>query len=369
MKPRIAFVTHFCPHYRRRLFERIGERMETDFYFFADQRMRHWNRRIPLESGGRFRTVELRRVRIAGEPLLPGLVLALTRRRYDAVVKCLNGKLMTAFTVLLCRVRGFPLVIWTGMWYHPRTPFHRLTRPLTELVYRTADAIVVYGDHVKAFLMESAGIPAEKIFVAGQAVEGEHFAGVDPVRNGHARVLYIGQFEERKGLFDLLDAFAQVPDPDARLRLIGNGSQEQAIAERARADGRIEIAGYVAQSELPEELAQARCLVLPSVTTAIDKEPWGLVVNEAMHAGIPVVATDGVGAAAGGLVDDGRNGFVVPERDPAALARALRHLVDEPDAAARFGDQARQDVSRFTHERMADAFAAAVDYAIARRAR
>ena len=64
--------------------------------------------------------------------------------------------------------------------------------------------------------------------------------------------------------------------------------------------------------------------MLPSITTALDKEPWGLVVNEAMHAGLPVVATDAVGAAAGGLVRDGENGFVVPERDADALAAAVR---------------------------------------------
>ena len=58
-----------------------------------------------------------------------------------------------------------------------------------------------------------------------------------------------------------------------------------------------DVVGYLPQQRLPETLAGARCLVLPSVTTALDREPWGLVVNEAMHAGVPVIATDAVGAA------------------------------------------------------------------------
>ena len=51
----------------------------------------------------------------------------------------------------------------------------------------------------------------------------------------------------------------------------------------------MELVGYMPQEHLPDEFARARCLVLPSITTALDREPWGLVVNEAMHAGVPVV--------------------------------------------------------------------------------
>ena len=70
---------------------------------------------------------------------------------------------------------------------------------------------------------------------------------------------------------------------------------------RARISDRdhVELVGYRRRTELPAELARARCLVIPSVTTALEREPWGVVVNEAFHAGVPVVATDAVGAAAG----------------------------------------------------------------------
>jgi glycosyltransferase involved in cell wall biosynthesis len=192
---------------------------------------------------------------------------------------------------------------------------------------------------------------------------------VRPARNGAARVLFVGQFEERKGLTDLLDAFAAVPEPTARLRLVGNGSLEHELAERAARDRRLEIVGYVPQERLPQVLGEARCLVLPSITTALDREPWGLVVNEAMHAGVPVIATDAVGAAAGGLVQDGRNGLVVPERDPGRLGAAIQRLVSDPELATRLGDQARTDVERFSHRAMADAFQAAIEHAIATSSR
>lgn len=364
---RIAFINYFCPHYRLRLFEEVARRMDADFYFFADERERYWNRKIPLVRDGAFRRIELRRVRVLGQSFMPGIVRALSRRRYDAVVKCLNGRLMLPLTFLTCRLRGLPIVIWTGMWYHPQTRVHRLTRPLTEAVYRHADAIVTYGEHVKRFVCEVDGVDPAKVFVAGQAVEAGRFLDVEPAMDDDAEVLFIGQFEERKGIDYLLDAFAAIDGP-ARLVLVGNGTQEEAIRARVAADPRIEIVGYVPQDQLPERLARARCLVLPSVTTPLDREPWGLVVNEAMHAGLPVVASDTVGAAAGGLVVDGRNGYVVPERDPAALAEALRRLVSDAELARRFGRQAREDAGQFDYARMAGAFEAAVEHAIAQRA-
>ena len=89
-------------------------------------------------------------------------------------------------------------------------------------------------------------------------------------------------------------------------------------------------------------------LVLPSIQTASFREPWGLVVNEAMLQRTPVVASDAVGAAAGGLVRDGRNGFVVPAGDAGALATRLRALAADGALRAELGAAARDDASAYT---------------------
>jgi len=367
VKRRVAFIDYFATHYRRRLYEELARRMEVDFYFYADERERYWNRRIPLVESGEFRRVSLRRFRIAGQAVMPGVALELSRHRYDAVVKSLNGRLMLPTIYLTSRARGVPFVLWTGMWHHPRTPAHLVSRPLTEHVYRHADAIVAYGEHVKRFVADTAAVDPGNVYVAGQAVEPEPFEAVQPALEARAEVLFVGQFEERKGLAALLEAFAALPERPATLRLVGSGSLEGELARRAARDSRIELVGQVPQEGLPAELARSRCLVLPSITTDLDREPWGLVVNEAMHAGVPVVATDAVGAAAGGLVRDGRNGFVVPERDAPSLAAAIERLVDDAALARRLGEQARRDVRRFDHRAMADAFEAAIEHAIAAR--
>ncbi len=362
---RIAFVDYFCPHYRKPLFEELARRTEADFYFFSDQRDRWWNSRIPLARDGDFRRIELPRMRIGSEAFLPTLPLQINRQRYDAVVKNLNGRVMLSSLYAACKLRGVPFVLWTGMWQHPTTSFHRLSRPVVEALYRDVGAIVAYGEHVKEFLSAVSGVDPAKIFVAGQAVDANRFTAVQPVGNGRPLVLFIGQLEQRKGVRDLLEAFSAVRDLGAELRLVGNGSLEEELKSRAAAIGGVSFAGYVSQEQLPAELARARCLVLPSITIPGGKEPWGLVVNEAMHAGVPVIATESLGAAAGGLVRDRQNGYVVPERDPSALADAMHALLSDASVASRLGTQARADAAHFNYDRMASAFEAAIEYAIA----
>lgn len=363
---RIAFIDYFPTHYRLGLYEAIARRADADFFFFSDERERWWNPRLALGGSNAFHEVTLRRFRVAGESFMPGVARRILAHRYDAVIKSPNGRVMLPMVYGAARASGTGFVLWTGMWMHPETTFHRMSKPLLENIYRGAGAVVAYGDHVRQFVLETPGVEPAKVFVAGQAVRPDRFEKIVHADNPERpEILYVGQFVERKGLSYLLDAFDGLADTNATLRLVGSGADEGVLRDRIAANPRIELVGHRSQDELPEDLARARCLVLPSITTNLDKEPWGLVVNEAMHAGIPVVVTDAVGAAAGGMARDGRNGFVVPERDAAALSTALRRLVTDAELAARLGAAGREDAAEFHYERMADAFLAAAELASA----
>ena len=109
--------------------------------------------------------------------------------------------------------------------------------------------------------------------------------------------------------------------------------------------------------------AAAQCSVLASLDTPRFREPWGLVCNEAMHQGRPVIASDAVGAVAGGLVRDGSTGLVVPAADSAALARAIGRLLGDGALRERLGAEARVAVSAYTYDAMADGFTRALEEA------
>lgn len=366
-KRRIALVSNLSPHYRRPLYEVLAQRFDLDCFFFAASEP-YFNSLLPAFVAGEFTRIELRRVNLLGEPLLPGLARRLTGARYDAVIMGLTGRLMVPYVYAVARARHMSFVLWTGLWHHPGGIFHRSTRGATEALYRRSDAIIVYGDHVRRALMAVRGMDDAKIFTAAQSVDGAKFA----VRSNVAasrELLFVGRFEAQKGVEDLLGAFALVTDSSARLSLVGNGSLESALRLRAASDPRVEVVGHVPHHDLPDRYAQARGLVLPSVTTTDIREAWGLVVNEAMHAGLPVIATDAVGAAAHGLVENGVTGLVVPERDPKALGAAMAQLLADDARASGLGRQARERVSLYTVEAMADAFEAAVEFAIRRRQR
>lgn len=332
--------------------------MDVDFMFFSEGTESYRSAEMKHEEGA-FTTVDLRRRAIRGNVIASDLPRRLRHGRYDVVIKCLNGKIMVPLTFASARHERIPLVLWTGMWDHPDTPFHRTTRWLVDAVYRRADAIVAYGTHVRDYLTGINGVDPTRVYVAGQAVEGRRFEAAAS-RNPRAPVaLFIGQLEERKGLRELIRAFGMIQDEAAHLRIIGSGTLKKELLELSRGDRRVELLGFLDQEELPRQLSQARCLVLPSVQTSFGREPWGLVVNEAMHCGVPVVVSDAVGAAAGGLVRDGRNGLVVPQGDARALAAALARLLSDAELAVRFGNAAHEDVQQFTYAAMASAFESA----------
>ena len=117
----------------------------------------------------------------------------------------------------------------------------------------------------------------------------------------------------------------------------------------------IRFIGFRNQSELPALYDLCDVFVLPS-----EHEPWGLVVNEAMNAGKPVIVSDRVGAGPD-LVEDGVNGFVYPARDVAALADRLRRLIDSPEHRAAMGARALEKVARYGFAADREGLLAALD--------
>ncbi len=159
--------------------------------------------------------------------------------------------------------------------------------------------------------------------------------GLDP---GRPIVLYASKFMARKRPADLLAAFAGIAhEPAARrpyLVMVGDGEQHDALVRQAEAlgiAGSVVFAGFRNQSELPRFYDLCNVFVLPSVL-----EPWGLVINEVMNAGRAVIASDQVGAVFD-LVRDGKNGFVFPAGDVAALTDKLRLVLSDPGLCERMG--------------------------------
>jgi glycosyltransferase involved in cell wall biosynthesis len=375
-RTKIAFVTNFCPHYRVKTFELLAERFDADFFFYSDGAEWYWQKKHGTQRGN-FAHEYLRGFRFLGTRVTPALPSRLQRENYQAIVKCIDGRFALAASYLAARLTKRPFILWTGIWSDIDTPFHRAAAPIMRRIYRGAAAIVTYGEHVKRYLVK-LGVPGEKIFVAAHAVNNEAYARAVPAAEIAALrerlripatqpvILYLGRLEASKGLRYLLQAFRQVKEK-AVLVVAGDGRERSELERLAAAYGlgeRVRFAGYVAPDASLPYYAMAYAFVLPSVTTRAGREPWGLTVNEAMNQGVPVIASETVGAAAGGLVRDRVNGFVVPERDARSLARALGELLESPQPHAEMSENARRIISTWDNRQMVCGFERAVAYAV-----
>ena len=265
-----------------------------------------------------------------------------------------------------------PFVLCASVWAQPRSVAHAAALPMIRLIYRDADAVVAYGEHVRRFV---AGIRGrdDDVFVAPQSVEprlfGRHVSETEiaAFRSEHRvgdgpLVLYAGRLVPEKGIDVLLDAWPTV-SADATLVLIGDGT----LAARAAGAPRTRLLGALMRADLPVAYAASSFALLASIPTPRFREPWGLVCNEAMHQGRPVIATTAVGAVAGGLVADGETGVVVAPGAAGALAAAIESLLCDEALRSRLGERARQAVAAYTYDAMVEAFDRAISAARSRR--
>jgi glycosyltransferase involved in cell wall biosynthesis len=213
--------------------------------------------------------------------------------------------------------------------------------------FRHCDGYFCYGIRSKQYLL-SYGVDEVKIKYRRQAAALPHeyhsqricayYQNAPLASSAAPSFLYIGRFSKEKGLFDLLDAFHDLRKklPASTLNLVGDGPLKSSLAERVAALGlgsSVTFRGSMNLEKIAPFLLASSALVLPS-----RHEPWGLVVNEALSYGCPVVVSDVCGCVPE-LVRDGVTGFSFPVGNVAALSQAMLAAValsaDRPSVAKR----------------------------------
>lgn len=356
MKP-VLFVTGHAPAYRVGALARLHECERIELALFGG-RSRHGGADFAGELPFPHRRVHPRELE------------ALTASGgYRAVVCPTGGRVAPLATWMGARRGHTPLLLWASLWAHPRTPAHALSYlPLLGL-YRSADAVVTYGPHVSAYVRARG---ASNVHVAPQAVDNDFWRSPEVALPSDERwpsaaqttFVFVGRPEREKGIEVLLDAWraSGLKPPAAALALVGAGSDSHFHGASHSIQLPQGVLGFdpVAPVELRNLYAASDVLVLPSIPTRTFREPWGLVVNEALNRGLAVIASDSVGAAAGGLVRDGENGLIVPAGDSGALARALVRLAGDAPLRTRMGAAGASAVSAYSQDAWAEGFSRAL---------
>lgn len=209
----------------------------------------------------------------------------------------------------------------------PERVTRRVEREIT-----LADMVLVPSRFVADQLLAS-GLPSKRIAVIPYGVEVESFSPpADRPAGARVRCLFVGQVSHRKGIPVLLRAASHLPD----VEFILTGPVVAPDLLR-RLPQNVRSMAPLPHSEVAALMREVDIFVLPSL-----EDSYGLVVAEAMASGLPVVVTDHVGASE--AIEPGITGLVVPAGDDAALAGALRRLVDDASLRTRLGRNARERV-------------------------
>lgn len=232
-----------------------------------------------------------------------------------------------------------PYVIWSGtiLGEHQRVSLWR--RAQRRMLMARAAAYVAYGSRARDYLI-SLGAAAERVHIAINTVDTEFFqreAGRLATRARGAEFLYVGHMTEGKRVDLLLRAFQRVARQrgDALLTLVGDGPSRAGLEALARDLGiapQVRFEGFRQRAEIPGYLARACAFAFPS-----EYDIWGLVLVEALAAGVPCISSVHAGAT-WDLIENDVTGFRADFSDVDDVARKMLRLLEQPEQARRMGE-------------------------------
>jgi len=374
VKRRLVILTEIIAPYRIPVFNALAARAEVDLHviFLAetDPGLRQWQ---VYRDEIRFSCQVLKSYRSRlgrfNVLLTRGVSAALRARNPEAILS--GGYNYPAMwqAQRWARRRGIAFLLWSeSNTLDARRNIWGVEAAKRRFIH-ACQSYVVPGTSAAAYL-QTFGIAQESIFIAPNAVDVQRFsngaeqARQDPglrLRLGLPRryLLYVGRFVRAKGVFDLLTAYATLPEGTRRevgLVLAGDGEEFEELRRRSREihPGVVVFPGFLQRNELPAFYALAEALVFPT-----HSDPWGLVVNEAMACGLPVIVSEVAGCVAD-LVRDGENGYIVGVSRPEALSQAIDHLLNAPEVQRQMGHRSLEISSRFSPEAWAEGVVRAV---------
>jgi glycosyltransferase involved in cell wall biosynthesis len=364
-RPKVIYWNNIPAPYMVERFNAVADRGIIDLEAWFSKRTEADRSWMVAEESWRFAYRYLPRVGTLEFGL--ALPLPLLRRRPDLMVS-LYGAPEFVVGWAVSTILGVQTAFWTEVtfdaWVSRRTYREWVKRQM----FRRVGGIITAGDDGRRFARRY-GAPDRRIFVVRHVVDVAHFAEGESrskrartafrAANGlHGTVfVYVGRLWGPKGVFDLLEAFDLLcrRGVEATLVLVGDGRDEARLRARAaRLGDRVVFAGFHEKDVLPTWYAAADVFVLPTYG-----DPYGLVIDEAMACGLPIIATSAVGEIAE-RVQEGRNGTIVEPGDRKALAFAMAHMAEDRRSLAAMGAESRRMIEGWTPERWASDFEAVV---------
>jgi 1,2-diacylglycerol 3-alpha-glucosyltransferase len=374
MRRRLVLITEIIAPYRIPVFNALARRPELDLHviFLAetDESLRQW-RVYTEEISFSYQILPSWRWRAGKDSLLINRGLSSALKKLSPQIIICGGYSYAASWQALRWARRHRVEF--VLWSESNRFDSRNERPWVEWLksyfLKRCDQFVVPGKASFEYL-RLLGAPPASILTAPNAVNNGWFATQAENARLHADefrrkiklpsrfILFVGRLVPGKGIFDLLAAYAKLESHLRRevgLVFAGDGASRMELTKQAASitPGAVFLPGFAQREDLAGLYALAEFLVLPT-----HSEPWGLVVNEAMACGLPIIVSDVAGCSAD-LVENGWNGYVVPCGDAEKLGAAIDSLVRQPELRQQMSLHSLERIRNYSPEACADGLAAA----------
>lgn len=383
---RVAFVNTHPIQYLAPLYASLNQADDVDVtaLYLSDFSIRgaedrafgravQWD--IDLLAGYDARFVEGYQQRAEPKGFLSMLASALWREigdgGFDAVVVHGHTPAAMLLAITAAKAHGVPVFMRaeTHLGLQRSRLKSALRAPLMGALYRSLNGVLAIGSANRDFY-RAMGVRAENIFETPYTVDNDRFSAGAKLTDRPAERLRLGVADERpiilftgklvagKRAVDLVRAAAKLAAEGLAFHvvIVGSGALEADLRREAATLGlsNVHFPGFVNQQALPRVYGASDIFAFPS-----ESETWGLSVNEAMCAGLPIVAAREIGCTADLVLAD-RNGATFPARDVDALAAALRPLIASPALRMKMGRQSQEIISNWSYRECLDGLRAAL---------
>ena len=361
---RLVILTEIISPYRIPLFNTLSERKEdldlhVIFLAETDPGLRQWHI-YKEEIRFSYEVLPSWRKRVGRYHVLlnRGITQALKTASADLILCGGYNYVASWQAVVWARTHNVPFLLWSESNLQDERRGHALVELLKDEFLHQCAGFVVPGSSSGEYL-RSRKVKEDLIFTAPNAVDNALFAqAATDARKNAARnrkeaglperyILFVGRLVREKGVFDLLAAYARLELSIRRqvgLVFVGDGDARAALEEQAAtiSSGSVKFPGFAQREQLGAYYGLADLLVLPTYS-----DPWGLVVNEAMACGLPVIVSRVAGCAAD-LVKEFWNGALIAPGDVSGLASVLYRLLADRDGCAKMGANSLELISKFS---------------------
>lgn len=373
---KILFVHHTAMWYRKPFFHHLSNDYDVEFWFtnvegYNQTYGTEFSKEIPGMEGINYQVAKNRW----------GVAWSAIKRAmgdYDIFVggswDTPTDVFETLLYYLVVKLKRKPFILWREDWdWNVNTPKRKIAKFIAGIISKGADAILVPGIKHREFFTGLGAAP-HKIFIMPNVSNLEYKEEDKENRDKIAAklgiedkkvILFVGRLIKLKGVQYLLPAFAKLHEKmdDSVLVVVGEGEclvQFKNIVRDLNLEDTVFFPGNVDNQLLGAYYLLSDVFVLPSITTH-HADACPLVVNEAMYFGKPVVTSDAVGTTF--MIEEGVNGFVVPERNSEELYQAIHRVLENPEKEERMGKASKKIIDEgFTYQNMVDGFKQAILY-------